>query len=74
MAPRLAAAQHLMIDDMIHSGTLTQIQMAAAIRCSERGIQRIARNLRHFGTTKARPKHDQTALADDKDELLLRCS
>lgn len=27
--------------------------MAAAARCNERGIQRIARNLRHFGTTKA---------------------
>jgi len=27
--------------------------MATAARCSERGIQRIARNLRHFNTTKA---------------------
>jgi transposase len=53
MAPRLAASQHQLIGDMILSGTLKQTQMAAAARCSERGIQRIARNLRHFGKTKA---------------------
>jgi hypothetical protein len=38
MAPHLAALQHQMISDMILSGTLTQKQMAAAARCSERGI------------------------------------
>jgi transposase len=53
MAPRLAAPQHQMIRDMILSGTLTQTQMAAVARCSERGIQRIARNLRLFGKTQA---------------------
>jgi transposase len=53
MAPRLAASRHQMIGDMILSGTLKQTEIAAAARCSERGIQRIARNLRHFGKTKA---------------------
>jgi hypothetical protein len=53
MAPRLAASQHQMISDMILSGTLTQKQMADTAHCSERGIQRITRNLRLFGTTKA---------------------
>jgi transposase len=42
-----------MICDMILSGTLKQTQMAEAARCSERGIQRIARNLRLYGKTKA---------------------
>jgi len=53
MAPNLAASKHQMIGDMILIGTLTQKQMADAARCSERGIQRIARNMRCFGTTKA---------------------
>lgn len=53
MAPNLAASQHQMIGDMILSGTLKQTQMAAAARCSKRGIQQIARNLRYFGKTKA---------------------
>lgn len=53
MAPNLAVVTHQMICDMILSRTLTQKQMAEAAHCSERGIQRIARNLRLFGTTKA---------------------
>jgi transposase len=49
------ASQHQMIGDMIRSDSLKQREMADAARCSERGIQRIARNLRHYGTTKAPP-------------------
>jgi hypothetical protein len=53
MAPNLAVVTHQMVRDMILSGTLTQKQMADAAHCSERGYQRITRNLRLFGTTKA---------------------
>jgi transposase len=53
MAPRLAVSQHRLIGDMLISGTLTQAQIATAARCSERGVRRIARNLRDFGRTQA---------------------
>jgi transposase len=53
MAPNLAVVTHQIVRDMILSGTLPQKQMADAAHCSERGIQRITRNLHLFGTTKA---------------------
>jgi transposase len=53
MAPNLAVSQHVLIRDMIVSGSLKTNEMADAAYCSPRAIKRIRSNLRHFGSTKA---------------------
>jgi transposase len=55
MAPKLANSQHVMIRDMIQSGSLSTTDMAKAAGCSCRAIKRIRSNLRCFGTTGAPP-------------------
>lgn len=53
MAPNLAASQHDLIRDMVLDGILTTIQMVTNAGYSERSIEAIKSNLRHFASTRA---------------------
>lgn len=52
MAPNLASSQHDMIRDMILSNS-KNVDIVAAVGCSDRAVTRIRSHLRHFGATKA---------------------
>src|SRR5687767_5122749 len=52
MAPRLRAAQHVQIADMIRSH-VPIVEIADAIPCTQAAVRRIRTNLQCFGTTTA---------------------
>jgi len=53
MAPNFARSQHNLIRDMILDGSLTQVEMASVVGCSDRTIRNIDTNMRLFGGTRA---------------------
>lgn len=78
MAPHLSAAQHALIQRMIHEGAFTYKQIAKAASCSYDALKHISPNLRCFGSTAAppngggRPRALSPSMLDALCEHLLR--
>lgn len=59
MASSLAASEHEIISDMIHSVALSISQMEQAAGCHKSPILRVSSNLRMFDSVKALPNKAQ---------------